>query len=195
MNARRVVGGLSSGLLLLAALSLGLAIDKSSDSGGRATRAFVRSAHLGDETVTAYAKVAGLTVDGGRKLVEMSTAKPTPGLWVVATIRWESVGEIQYPGRIAILAPDGTQYVYDGLSGCPGSNPGIPIICRYQFEVDPQDVPGAILEVAATSFDDRWTEIVHIDPAITAQLVQTWSGRDQLTLAPGEPAAPMRTLR
>ncbi len=195
LNPRRLAGGVSSGVLLLGALSVGLAIDKSSDDGGRATRAFVRTAELGQETVTGYAKITALSVDGGRRLVELRTPQATPGLWVVATVRWESVGEPEYPGRVSILAPDGTTYVHAALGGCPGSNPGIPVICRFQFEVDPDDLPGAIVEIAATDFDDRWTEIVHIDPAITTQMVQTWRDRDELPLAPAEPAAPMRTLR
>lgn len=180
---------LGAGVLIVAALAVGRLIADITPESEAGSKPFTRTAAIGEELQLRYGDITVTKVEGGPQLSRISQGYVSPGLWLVVTLKVAPREDARTPAFAQLRGGDGTVINTGGRNEfqCEPANPGITVRCGASFEVAPESLPGAHLEVALDKTQDqRFDDLARIDLGIEDRDVSAWRTRTQQIVFPLE---------
>lgn len=168
---------LGTGILILAALSLGRVLTDNLPGKDWAERAFTTDVAVGDTAILRTGTVSVTKVHGGTTVTENGSGLRTPGVWLVIDYTWTPSNGSEGLGSVAVRASGGQRWV--ALSGrnvqsCGASVPGLPVACHAAIEVPPDLAPGSKLELSPSFLNTSYDSMAIIDLGIDTRMVDGW---------------------
>lgn len=151
--ARAVPPKLLAGVVVLAGLAIGSAIDSRMPSTTEVLdRPFPHDAVVGQPTALRTAEVTVTGVSSARAVHNLGRDFSSEGVWLVLDLRILALHEPTMISGMELHAVSGAVYggAGDAPTGCGTAQPGIPQDCRVAWEVDPADLPGLVAHVPAS---------------------------------------------
>lgn len=171
---------------LVAVLALGRAVTGAAPTDDELGAPFLADADVGDTVALRVGDLEVVEVTGSTTLEGSSGVRPTSGVWVVATIRFEARDEPTSLGYAAVVGTDGTTYEATGRSDLllSTSQPGVAVVGTVSIELPPEAVPGARLRLAASFFDQRLDSMADVDLGLDQDDVDGFLARADPVLVP-----------
>lgn len=168
-----------TGILLVAALSLGRVITERLPGDDWASRPFTSAAAVGSTADLRTGDVVVTKVSGSTVVVSPTgTAMLSPAVWIVVDYTWTPRSGTDALGSVLVRTPDGS--TYDRLRGrntgsCGASLPGLPFHCQAAVEVPVASAPGARLELSPVFLTAEYDSLAVLDLGITPAKAKEWA--------------------
>lgn len=174
------------GVLLVAALATGRAVEGLMPAETEASQPFERSGAVGEPVETRWGTVEVTAVEGSTRIVDSAgTGRITTGVYVVFDWTYTAAGEPQIPAYVAIRDGEGrvfsTSTNRNPFSSGGAAQPGIPRQLAAAIELPLDAVAGAHLVVAlpANDEDHRRDDIAVIDLGLTQDDADAWAASEE----------------
>ncbi len=176
-----------TGILIVAALSLGRVVTDHMPGQDRHERPFTTAAKVGQTVHLRTGDVVVTKVDGGKAIATPIEADASPGLWVAIDFTWTPRADTSVLGYKVVRTTTGD--TYDSLLGrnvsfCGNSIPGLPESCRMAVEMPPDRMPGAVVDIAPVFDSPGYDSLATVDLGITDETVKKWQARTDVVKIP-----------
>lgn len=166
-----------TGLLVLAALSLGRVLTEWLPGADRAERPFATEVSVGEVAHLRTGEVRVTRVHGSAAVTEIGSTMRSPGVWVVVDYTWTPSNASTGLLGVAVRGADGQRWlagVSRNVQSCGASVPGLPIRCQAAVELPPDLVPGARLELSADSYATEYDSMALVPLGVDRAGVEGW---------------------
>lgn len=171
-----------TGILVVAALSLGRVATDNLPGKDRAERPFTTEVAVGETAHLRTGEVTVTRVGGARTVEQLGSDRRSPGVWVVVDYTWTPSTDSTGLGSVAVRADGGQRWV--ALSGrniqsCSASVPGLPVRCHAAVELPPDLVPGAHLELSPEFGSTDYDSMARVDLGVDRAEVERWLATEE----------------
>ncbi|SDS61591.1 hypothetical protein [Jiangella sp. DSM 45060] len=174
------------GVLLVAALATGRAVEGLMPVDDETAAPFERTGGVGDRVETRWGDVEVTSVAGSTRIEDpYGTIHVTGGVYVVVDWTYTAAGEPQLPAYVAIRDTEGRQFrtsvERNPYSSGGAAQPGIPRRVSAAIELPADAVDGARLVVTLqpNPEDHRRDDIAVIDLGLTGEDADAWAASEE----------------
>lgn len=174
------------GVLLVAALATGRAVEGLMPAETEASQPFERAGGVGEPVETRWGTVEVTAVEGSTRIADsLGTGRITTGVYVVVDWTYTAAGEPQIPAYVAIRDGEGrvftTSTERNPFSSGGEAQPGIPRRVASAIEVPAGAVAGAQLVVAlpGNHEDHRRDDVAVVDLGLTQDDADAWAASEE----------------